>query len=690
MTAGGAIGQLPLTLIHKLMGNRLFVIIALCVGVLVAIGVCFCMGESSVPAAVSRPLIAVVKGDHLGPGGEAMASLAEKHLRGVTKALQAVRIPYLLTSDAEIESSGVPDVEVLILPYNRAVSEVELGHLLDFIYRGGRIIACLLGRNDLLYALGVDPRGPRTAEELGIAGGDIVVSDTSALGMPQRVRQPATHVMACEPLPSGQIIAYWQKGSTPAAPAVIISDNGAFITCGLTTDHYPETAQLLRALIGIFAPRVWEQSIPSSALHLGPYGPYSSLAELSEAAQRKAAAGQNIRPALADIGEAMSLLSQAGDLKARSQFEEALAAAQEADKLASRALWESFASVEGEMRGIWAHNHAEPSWDHAAATLKQANFNAVFPYVCSGGIAFYNSRLLPHHSSVSDHGDWLAEAAAACNKYGLTCHPRMLNLATLWASDETLARLKAQQRLVVTNKGNTGTWLCPTHPDNRRLQVELVREMITGYDITGLQFDYLRYPWKDVCFCDLCRTAFEDYIGVKVADWPADAYSGRYKQQYLQFRCRKINTLVAEISEAVRDANPQAQISAAVFINWESHRDTFGQDWKTWVDEGWVDFVCPMDYTDDEDTFRSYVRRQNGWVAGQVPIYAGIGVNADNCTFADPYQLMQQIEIAREEGASGWVVFNYCPRFVEQFLPLLSMGVTRTPTTYVLPSQAAD
>ncbi len=690
MSSGGAVSRPPLVPVAWPMPSRVPVIMALGLGLLIVIGVCFCMENSSVPAAGARPAVAVVKGDHLGRDGEAMASLAEKHLQGVTKALEAVRIPYLLTSDSEIERSGVPDVELLILPYNRAVGEIELGHLLDFIHRGGKIIACLLGRNDLVYALGVDPAGPRPAEQLGIAGADIVVSDTSAVGMPQRVRQPAKYVMACEPLPSGRIIAYWEQDRVPAAPAVIISDNGALITCGLTTDHYPETAQLLRALIGIFTPRVWEQSIPSSPLHLGPYGPYSSLADLSEAAQRKAAAGQDIRPALADLGEAMALLSQAGELKARSRFEEALAAAQHADELASRALWESFATVEGEMRGIWMHYHAEPSWDHAAATLKQANFNAVFPYVCSGGVAFYNSRLLPHHGSVSQHGDWLAEAAAACNKYGLACHPRILNLATLWASGETTSRLKAQHRLVITNEGKTGTWLCPTHPDNRRLQLDLARELVTGYDITGLQFDYLRYPWKDVCFCDRCRAAFEDYLGVKVATWPADAFTGRYRQQYLQFRRHQINTLVAEISRTVRQAKPHAQVSAAVFINWESHRDSFGQDWKTWVDEGWLDFVCPMDYTDDAETFRSYVRRQNGWVAGQVPIYAGIGVNANNCTFADPYQLMQQIEIAREEGASGWVVFNYSPRFVKHFLPLLAKGITRTPTAYTLPSAAGD
>jgi hypothetical protein len=91
-----------------------------------------------------------------------------------------------------------------------------------------------------------------------------------------------------------------------------------------------------------------------------------------------------------------------------------------------------------------------------------------------------------------------------------------------------------------------------------------------------------------------------------------------------------------------------------------------------------------MSYTANSDTFRTYVRRQNGWVGRKVPLYVGIGVNADNCRFTEPYQLMQQIEIAREEGADGWVVFNYCPLFTDKFLPVLSLGVTRRQTSYQL------
>lgn len=632
-----------------------------------------------------RPLVAVIRGDKLGPGGESMAATADRHFQAVTKALEAARIPYVVTSDSAIERDGVPaNIELLILPYNRAVSEVQLGHLLHFIYGGGKIVACLLGRNDLLYAIGVDPKGVSPAADLGITGADIVSADETVAGMPRRVRQPAAYVMKCQPLAGAATVAWWENGGKRVAPAAVVNSGGAFITTGLTADHVPETAQLLRALIGHLVPAVWEQSIPSSPDRLGPYGPYSTLSDLAASVHDKSARGQDVSPAVVTVAEALALLEDADRMTRETRFEESLQAVRKADELANRAVWESFAHVEGEMRGVWTHNYAQPSWEQAAAVMSEANLNAVFPYICSGGVAFYASRILPHHHTVATQGDWLAQAASACKKYGLKLHPRMLNLSTLFASEATRKRLKSQGRLVVTHQGKSGTWLCPTNTQNRREQVDAAREIVTEYDVAGLQFDYLRYENRDTCFCPACRAAFEARLGRKVARWPADAYSGSLKGQYTDFRRHQIDTLVAEIVNAVRAARPGIEVSAAAFLNWESHRDTFGQDWKKWVDDGLLDFVSPMSYTANPDTFRTYVRRQNGWVDRKVPLYVGIGVNADNCRFTEPYQLVQQIEIAREEGADGWIVFNYCPMFTDEFLPVLSQGVTRQPTAYRL------
>lgn len=414
-------------------------------------------------------------------------------------------------------------------------------------------------------------------------------------------------------------------------------------------------------------------------------GPYRNLESLAESVQQKARQGKNVTPALSDLAEAFALLSSAADLTEEERFREGLAAAQKADRLASEALPKSFQPLEGEMRGVWMRNYAKPSWQEAARRLSEANINAVFPYIASAGTAFYKSSHLPQQESVAEEGDFLRHASEACQEYDIPLHPRLLNLATLWATEQRREKLREQGRLVVTDEGKTGTWLCPSHPDNRRIQVDLASEIVSNYDVAGIQFDYLRYPWKNVCYCDRCRAEFEQMIGAEVENWPRQAApGGTLYDEYLQFRRRQINTLVGELYGTVKTIDADVEVSAAVFINWESHRDTFGQDWKKWVDEGWVDFVCPMDYTDNPEKLRQYVRRQEGWVDGQKPLFVGLGVNADNCQLHEPWKVLRQIEITREEGADGWVIFNYCPVLVEKILPALSVGVTRTATDYVL------
>ncbi|MFO7947637.1 MAG: hypothetical protein R6V19_12575 [Armatimonadota bacterium] len=141
------------------------------------------------------PLVAVALGDYLGEGGEDMAPVARRHYEAVTAALKQVRIPFIATSDSAIEQHGVPDVEVLILPYNRAISPAELEQVEAFMKSGGRIIACYVAPRSLLPALGCRTIAPRKASEI-IGDTDLMyLRQDSGPGMPEQIRQPVTWLM---------------------------------------------------------------------------------------------------------------------------------------------------------------------------------------------------------------------------------------------------------------------------------------------------------------------------------------------------------------------------------------------------------------------------------------------------------------------------------------------------------------
>ena len=145
------------------------------------------------------------------------------------------------------------------------------------------------------------------------------------------------------------------------------------------------------------------------------------------------------------------------------------------------------------------------------------------------------------------------------------------------------------------------------------------------------------------------------------------------RRRWLDFRRSNITAVVRSVAEQARKIRPGVEISAAVFRNWPSDRDTIGQDWKLWCDEGWLDFVCPMDYISSNALFRNTVENQKAW-AGEVPLYPGIGLSV----WKDPrdaVKIARQIEIVRELGLGGFTVFNYDAN-AEAVLPYLRLGVT--------------
>jgi len=319
------------------------------------------------------------------------------------------------------------------------------------------------------------------------------------------------------------------------------------------------------------------------------------------------------------------------------------------------------------------------TWDQAVKLLADSGFTAVLPNMLWGGAAFYDSDVLPVAPEVKEKGDQIALCLAACRKYGVECHVWKVNYNMGSAAPKDFAaRMKAAGRTQVTPDGKPNArWLCPSHPANQKLEIDAMVEVARKYDVHGIHFDYIRYPGRQGCFCGGCRERFEKAIGRKVKRWPADVrLSGDpdLHAKWLDFRREQITAVVAAVSQRARKVRPGVKISAAVFRNWPADRDSAGQDWKLWCDRGYLDFVCPMDYTPHNAHFRDMVARQVGW-AGKVPCYPGIGVSV----WPDPTnvaKLIEQIHITRRAKTGGFTVFNYDPGVAREVLGMLGKGIT--------------
>ncbi|MGI5818989.1 MAG: glycoside hydrolase family 10 protein [Armatimonadota bacterium] len=636
----------------------------------------------SPPAEAAKPpTVAVVKPD-LPTGDRAALQQGERRFRAVVEALESGGVPWRETSDSSVETWGLPDVPVAILPGNPAVTEQGLSRLRAFLERPARLIVFHEAPSGLAGELGAR-RGellreivPGQFHAMHRAGGAVT-------GLPPSLVLEQRSVLELWP-GSGETLCTWRTSAGVDAnmAAVVLSNRGALIGAAPDPEQVPQLRLLLRALIGHFEPALWTALAPRDARSIGPVGHYGSLTDFSAALQR--AEGDHLGGTREDLRSAFEHLNSIEGLLAEGKQDQAIEASKRAEALAQRAWFRSYPSQTPEIRGVWASDTVDGGWDDAVAKLKAANFNVVFPYMASGAAAYYPSRVLPTAPSCT--ANRLSEAIRAGRKHGVEVHPRILGLFTMGASPQLKEQLRQQGRLARSPSGVDSNWLCPTNHENRLQVIRTVLEMVEDFGADGVQFDYLRYSWTDRCVCDGCRRRFEADTGIRVQNWPGDVLKGAHRQRFLDWRREILTSLLRTVRQKMRESRPNATLSAAVFLNWEGHRDSFGQDWKAWIDEGLIDFVAPMTYMADMDKFQGWVRKQREWTGGKIPLAMGIGPFADINPKVTPQGVLDQVQASRKLGCDGFVLFNYQRGLAEQYLPLLALGATSTPAT--IPTEA--
>ena len=333
------------------------------------------------------------------------------------------------------------------------------------------------------------------------------------------------------------------------------------------------------------------------------------------------------------------------------------------------------APVPGERRLAWCHRgwgmSEKTTWDGTIRSLRNCGFTDVIPNMCRPGGAYYNSKVLPVQPYVSQHGDQLESCLKACRKYGLKCHVWKVcwNIGKHagFAVDGFVDRMRKEGRLARTSTGEERSWLCPSHPANLKAEIDTMLELASK-GVDGVHFDFIRYSGMDVCFCDRCKTAFEAKYG-KPVDWKKlqnpnpDTKGSGLRRAWTDFRCGNITRLIREASSRLRAQYPKVEISAAVFsMEGEMVRVNVAQDWGLWCRNGYVDFVCPMDYVNSVPMFRRTIERHKKVLNG-VKCYPGIGYSVMRTKpYADkPVRLAEQVMAVRECGYPGFTVFDYTP-----------------------------
>jgi len=628
-------------------------------------------------AALWHDVALVIPSPDLHPGSQEMRA-ALSAADAVGDMLSQLGLGSDAVDEKAVAQGALRKRHVAILAHNPGIDPDAVAALERFVEEGGKVLVCYNLSPALGKTLGfVQPKyfRPETPGQLA----EIRFEAADIPGMPKAVKQNSWNITTAEPAGhNARVVARWfdSQGQPTGHAAMLVSDRGAFFSHIVLTDDPDGKRQMLAALLGHLYKPVWKQIVQSKLESLLRIGHFDNPGDLV----RYVSASANV-VAEAKFQAAKKAYQEAMQKQASEDYPRAVELAQESRRLMVEAYLRATPSRAGEGRAFWEHagTGAYPGdWDRTAKELAAGGFNMVIPNMLWGGSARYESDILPRATLVTEHGDQIAQCAAACKKHGLEAHIWKVNWNLSNAPKEFIEKLRKEGRTQVSVRGEPHDWLCPSHPENFKLELESMLEVARKYDVAGLHFDYIRYPDGEHCYCDGCRSRFESETGVKVANWPQDCSRGPRSKEYRDWRCKQITRLVEAVHREAKKIRPGIKISAAVFGAYPSCRESVGQDWVAWIKAGYLDFVCPMDYTESDLGFAALVSNQMKLIEGRIPIYPGIGATASRSALSAD-RVVGQIQVARSLGAAGFTIFNLSRGTIEDIVPGVELGAGSKP-----------
>ncbi len=137
-----------------------------------------------------------------------------------------------------------------------------------------------------------------------------------------------------------------------------------------------------------------------------------------------------------------------------------------------------------------------------------------------------------------------------------------------WASE--VYRVDGKIIPITEEKQKYSAMVNPIDEEFQTYIINIFKEITRKYPkLDGLILDRVRYDGYTADFSDLSRMKFEEYLGVKLDNFPGDIYEwrkdelgndyphkGEYYLQWLQWRSQNIYDFMAKAKEAVKSVNP--------------------------------------------------------------------------------------------------------------------------------------
>ncbi|MBQ0090544.1 MAG: family 10 glycosylhydrolase [Prevotellaceae bacterium] len=330
-----------------------------------------------------------------------------------------------------------------------------------------------------------------------------------------------------------------------------------------------------------------------------------------------------------------------------------------------------------EIRAMWVGTIGGIDWPRTKATnsitiekqktelcdildkLAAANFNTIILQTRIRSSVIYPSQIEPWDDCLTGRMDKnpgydpLAFAIEECHKRGMQLHAWVVAIpGNSFAKSKTLKNKALQNRVPhLCIKTNEYWMLDPGIPETANYLADICKEIVSHYDVDGINLDYLRYPEKEIKFSD--KASYNHYgKGQSLSTW----------------RRNNINHCMRTIYNGVKAIKPWVCVGCSPLgkysdlPNHSSHGwnclNSVYQDAQAWLKEGIVDMLAPMMYFQGENFYPflfDWVENSNGRF-----IVPGLGAY-----FLDSKQrnwsldiILSEIAASRISGTSGEAYFR--------------------------------
>jgi len=324
-----------------------------------------------------------------------------------------------------------------------------------------------------------------------------------------------------------------------------------------------------------------------------------------------------------------------------------------------------------EVRGVWLTNidsdvlFTKIRLSQALQRLARLNFNTVYPTVWNRGYTLYPSsvaqrivgRAVDPNPGLQAR-DVLAELVEQGHRQGLSVIP-WFEFGLKAPADSELVRrhpdwltYRRNALKVVQGNQHNQVWLNPFHPQVQQFIVRLISEIVSTYNVDGIQIDdHFSLP-IDLGYDTFTAGLYQrENRGKRPPRNPKNP-------QWMRWRASKITALMTQIHAAVKTRKPNCLVTLSPNFQDYAYQTSL-QDWRTWEQRGLVEEIVLQVYRDDLKTFTKELQRPEiQAVRNRIPVIVGILAGLKNRS-GPIERIQQQVQTIRSQGFAGVSFFFY-------------------------------